>query len=295
MRSRIFVLGACLILALLVFSACQPPAVDVEAETFAVKTAMENYFVADKEKSIDKLATLVDQNIAVISPFTGEDFIGWEAVKAHVEKYFSDETFTVTNYAIKDPVIKISALGDAAWFHASVDESYTYQGKSFNYSDIKWTGALQKYEGNWIFTQVQFAFLRANEAKLAGYRTVIEAQNAKIAEAVATGNVDAIVAYYEDNAILMPPNSEMLTGIDMVKTDWQNAFGQGLKSGTFTVINVIDGGEYVCEIGKYQMTIQPRGRRATTENGKYMTAWLPQPDGSLKIAFDMWNSSPAPK
>jgi ketosteroid isomerase-like protein len=280
---------------MVMITACEPPKVDVEAETFAVKTAMENYFLADKEKSIDKLAALMDVNVEVISPVSGEDLIGWEAYKAYVEKYYGDETYTATGYAINAPVIKISRQGDAAWFHALVDVSYDYQGKSYTYRDMKWTGALQKYEGNWIFTQLHFSFPRASEAKLAAYRTVIEAQNAKIVEAVAAGNVDAIAAFYTDTAILMPPNSEILTGTDMVKATWQGLFGQGLKSCTLSIEKVVDGGEYVCEIGKYQMSIQPRGRRATTEYGKYFVAWLPQADGSLKIAFDMWNSSPAPK
>ncbi|HUX08770.1 MAG TPA: nuclear transport factor 2 family protein [Acidobacteriota bacterium] len=292
MKPAMSILLTSLLLALLLSSACQQE-VDISAETFAVKAVMEQYFAAAKEKSMDKLTEVAgDPELTFVTPYSGENFDGWEAFKAHVEEYFGDETFKFNNYVIKDHKVRISPLGDAAWCSTLIAEEFEFQGSSF-YWDLECTSVLEKREGIWKIALMHFSFPRAGEEALAKYRATIEANNAAISEAVAAGNVDAMVAFYTVDAALMPPNSEILKGTDLITATMQGMVNQGTKGLVLTTTEISDAGEFICEIGRYDMRIQPRGRRATTEVGKYLVMWQPQPDGSLKIALDMWNTSPA--
>jgi ketosteroid isomerase-like protein len=51
----------------------------------------------------------------------------------------------------------------------------------------------------------------------------------------------------------------------------------------------------VYEIGKYGISLTlPGTQHPLADNGKYMTIWEKQPDGSLKIKLDIWNTDMNP-
>lgn len=291
MKAPVSILLTCLLLVVLLCTSCQQE-VDVQAETIAVKTVMENYFIAVKEKSMEKLAEVAgDPEVTFVTPMSGENYYSWEAYKAHVEQYFGDETFKFNNYVIKDHKVRISPLGDAAWCSTLIAEEYEFHGSQI-FSDLECTAVLEKREDKWKIALMHYSYPRAGEEALAGYRTRIEDNNAAFSEAVAAGEIDAITALYTQDATFLPPNSEILKGTDLIKAAVQGMVNQGVKGFVLTTTEIFDAGEFICEIGRYEMTTQPRGRRATTEIGKYLVMWKPQPDGSMKIALDMWNTSP---
>jgi ketosteroid isomerase-like protein len=51
----------------------------------------------------------------------------------------------------------------------------------------------------------------------------------------------------------------------------------------------------IAEIGTYKMSFTMEGMSGEmTDTGKYLTIWEQQPDGSLKIALEMWNTDNFP-
>jgi len=127
-------------------------------------------------------------------------------------------------------------------------------------------------------------------------RKAIESGNLKFGEAVRQGNGAAIAALYTDDATLMPPNSEIIKGKPGIEAFWKGGLGMGIKDAVLTTVEVFGMGDLACEIGKYNLKIQPAGQAAFEDSGKYIVIWKKQADGSWKLHVDIWNTSlPAPK
>lgn len=126
----------------------------------------------------------------------------------------------------------------------------------------------------------------------------IEAIRALDASWVTAGqskNVDAWVAFYADNATVLPPNepaassreairksvSELLT-LPGLSIDWKPA-----------KIEVARSGELAYLYGAYNLAWDESGKRAT-DKGKNVEIWKKQPDGRWKCIVDTWNSDLAP-
>jgi uncharacterized protein (TIGR02246 family) len=123
----------------------------------------------------------------------------------------------------------------------------------------------------------------------------IESTNARFVEAYNRGDVASVAALYTDDAVLLPPNAQLLRGRQAIGEFWNAARQAGLRSLILKTASVDDSGELACEIGSYTLKIQPEGGGATTDKGKYVVVWKRQADGSWKLAVDIWNTdSPLP-
>ena len=59
-----------------------------------------------------------------------------------------------------------------------------------------------------------------------------------------------------------------------------------------TTIEVQRGGDYIYEIGTYTQSVKMADvNEPVKQNGKYVTIWKRGPDGQLKIAVEIYNSS----
>jgi uncharacterized protein (TIGR02246 family) len=130
----------------------------------------------------------------------------------------------------------------------------------------------------------------------------VEAIRALDASWVAAGqskSVDAWVAFYADDAAVLPPNEPVATNSDAIRKsvselltlpnlsiDWKT-----------TKIEVARSGELAYLYGAYQLAWDEGGKRAT-DRGKNVEIWKKQPDGRWKCIVDTWNSDlpavPAP-
>ena len=68
----------------------------------------------------------------------------------------------------------------------------------------------------------------------------------------------------------------------------------GMKITAFKSANtdLLVSGDFVIDIGTYEITLtMPQmGDMPYTDNGKYMTVWEMQDDGSLKVIVETWNT-----
>jgi len=144
-----------------------------------------------------------------------------------------------------------------------------------------------------------FALLKCatpRSTDVAALRTAIEAGSAKWMEAFNRGDAAGTAALYTDDAAVLAPNSEMIQGRPGIQDLWSGAIQMGLKDVSLTTVDVGGSGETAYEIGKYSLKIQPTGKQAMTDSGKYVVVWKRQNDGTWKLQADIWNSSmPAPK
>ncbi len=126
---------------------------------------------------------------------------------------------------------------------------------------------------------------------MAQVRQAVEEANVKFGEAVRMADAAALAGLYTEDARLLPPNSEMIEGKEGIEAFWGGGLQMGIKDAVLTTVDVLGMGDMVCEIGKYDLTIQPEGQEAIKDNGKYVVIWKKTMDGTWKLHIDIWNTS----
>jgi ketosteroid isomerase-like protein len=120
--------------------------------------------------------------------------------------------------------------------------------------------------------------------------------NQQMAKAMMEGNPQATLGFYAKDAVSLPNYGEMVKGIDAIKKSNEEMASSGkVNSVEFNTVMVNTYGNMVSEIGTYKMNITMPGMASPVEdNGKYLTLWEKQPDGSLKIKVETWNTDKNP-
>lgn len=126
---------------------------------------------------------------------------------------------------------------------------------------------------------------------MAQVRQAVEEANARLGEAIRMGDAAAVAALYTEDAKLLPPNSEMIQGREGIEAFWGGGIQMGIKDVVLTTVEVLRMGDMVCEIGQYDLTIQPEGQEAMKDNGKYVVIWKHASDGTWELYVDIWNTS----
>ena len=125
------------------------------------------------------------------------------------------------------------------------------------------------------------------EPDKAALKTLIDEYNAAVIEGMMSGNMDKSMPYYADDAVSMPSSAPMLKGKEAIKNYSDEMSKSGMK---FTTSEIGGSGNLAYEIGTYEMSID-LGPMDIDDNGKYLTLWKKQADGSWKVYAETWNSS----
>jgi ketosteroid isomerase-like protein len=125
----------------------------------------------------------------------------------------------------------------------------------------------------------------------------IEKLNKDMAQAMIDGNSEKTLSLYASDAISLPNYKKMVEGIDAIKMSNEEMIKSGMKVKTFetTTLKVTNCDNLVIEVGTYKMSFTMAGMDAPmSDNGKYITVWEKQKDGSLKIKIETWNTDNNP-
>ena len=122
-------------------------------------------------------------------------------------------------------------------------------------------------------------------------RSKIHAANKGFVEAFNKGDLSTAMRVYAKDATILPPNIDMLKGIEGITAFWRGALDMGVKEAELETVELTPMGEDSAqEIGKYVLKIQPEDGTIITDKGKYLMIWK-LVDGSWKWHTDAWNSS----
>ncbi len=121
-------------------------------------------------------------------------------------------------------------------------------------------------------------------------RKTIEEGNIIFGEAFRRGDAAAVAELYTADALLLPPNSEKIYGKNRINEFWAGAIKMGATDVTLTSVHVFLMGHYTCEIGQYNLTIEPQNVPTIEDKGKYLVIWKEQ-DGNWKLHIDIWNTN----
>ena len=140
-----------------------------------------------------------------------------------------------------------------------------------------------------------FGASSGEDAAVREARAAIESANARFSEAFARGDAKALAALYTPDAIVFPPDSDVIRGNEAIGSFWKTTRDGGVRSATLTTVDVGRSGDVAYESGTVTLTIQPAGAEPTTVAEKYVVVWMRQSDGAWKLHRDIWNSFPGKK
>ncbi len=131
---------------------------DIYTDKQMVENAIRNSIGWAKTKDINLLYSVIanDTNYIEVHP-DGKVVKGFQNFKK-AEAFWMNPDFKAVRYEIKDLTINFSKSGDVAWFFCILDDINEWKGKPSNWENTRWTGVMEKRDGNWIIVQMHFSF-----------------------------------------------------------------------------------------------------------------------------------------
>jgi ketosteroid isomerase-like protein len=128
---------------------------------------------------------------------------------------------------------------------------------------------------------------------LATVKETIQKINKTFAEASIAGDWDTVFSYYLDDVVVMPHFYQTVKGkeawMQLQKT--AHSDGRKVESASFTTVDLWMCGDLVYEVGRYIMsTTLPRLSHPYSDQGKYLSIWQKQEEGSLRVKLLIWNT-----
>lgn len=115
-------------------------------------------------------------------------------------------------------------------------------------------------------------------------------------QAYASKDIDKVTAYYSDDASVFIPGMPIITGKTNIVSKLGPLLGDKNFSLNFATDNVVvsKSGDMAYSDGTYTMTsTDSKTKKAVSENGKFVTVYMKQVDGSWKAVADI-NNADAP-
>jgi len=110
--------------------------------------------------------------------------------------------------------------------------------------------------------------------------------------AAAAKDLEQTLAYYSDDAIVLPPNARSGTTKEAIRNIWKDLLASPGLVITWKPARVQLGksGEMAWVSGVYELKMNDTTGKPINDRGKYLEVWEKQSDGNWKCVADMWNS-----
>jgi uncharacterized protein (TIGR02246 family) len=120
--------------------------------------------------------------------------------------------------------------------------------------------------------------------------------DAQWSKTAGTHDVDGTVAYYSDDAVLLPPNAPIVVGKKAIRESWVALLSPNIAlSWQSKKIEVSKSGDLAYVVGTYSLTATDAHGNPNTDRGKTVEVFKKEADGTWKVVADMYNSDlPAP-
>jgi ketosteroid isomerase-like protein len=128
--------------------------------------------------------------------------------------------------------------------------------------------------------------------KPSGVEQLLRDLDAQWAKAAAAKDVEQTIAYYSDDAIVLPPNATSAATKEAVRNVWKEMFASPGLVITWkpTKVQLAKSGDMGWVSGTYELTMNDASGKPIDDRGKYLEVWEKQSDGNWKCRADMWNS-----
>lgn len=160
-EKRLFRLTVIGVLAIISAACTQNPdkiKVEHEEEVKAISRVVDSCIGWAKNKDIKLFYSCIfnDPTFLSVRP-SGGVVRGVEQLKSS-EEFWMNPDFQYVKHDITNLTIRLSQSGDVAWFFCILNDRNTWKGKPAEWLNTRWTGVLEKREGNWVIMQQHFSF-----------------------------------------------------------------------------------------------------------------------------------------
>lgn len=134
---------------------------------------------------------------------------------------------------------------------------------------------------------------RGNRAEV---RAEILRLDAEWSQAAQKRDVDRVVSYWADDAVVLPPSSGAVVGKGAIRDFVVKSFqtpGFGISWKT-TDVTVSESGDLAYATGTNRVTFRGADGREASVDGKAVTVWRRNPSGTWKCVVDIWNDAAPP-
>ena len=121
-------------------------------------------------------------------------------------------------------------------------------------------------------------------------RTAVEAGNKQFVDHFGKGDAAGVAALYTDDAQVLPPNGEPVTGQAGIQKFWQGVMTSGVKGAKLTTVEAAAAADTAWEVGRYELS---GADGKVLDGGKYVVVWK-RVGGRWKLHRDIWNTSRPP-
>ena len=111
----------------------------------------------------------------------------------------------------------------------------------------------------------------------------------RLEQAFNRGDAAAVAALYTEDATLLPPGADILTGRRAAQARWQAAHDTGARNLSLDPVSVETyGGDAAREIGRFTLEAPGQGGQTARVEGKYVVVWKRTAEG-WRLDTDIWN------
>ena len=119
----------------------------------------------------------------------------------------------------------------------------------------------------------------------------IDALRGSFAAAMSAGDVDGMMFDYAEDAVQMPPNEPAVRGTGAIRARHQAFLDQYEIVLENPAEEIFVTGDWGLLRGSYVISLTPKADGEPIQDaGKYLVTWRRQPDGSWRVAHEIWNS-----
>ena len=134
---------------------------------------------------------------------------------------------------------------------------------------------------------LSFAFVSTTAAADSKLEKAVRDADAEWSKVAAAKDLDKTVAFYADNAVVLPPNQPAVTNKDGIRNLWKGFLDSFIDiSWKTTRVEVAKSGDMAVLTGTYEMTMKDGSK----DKGKYCEVWQKKADGKWKVGIDMFSS-----
>ncbi len=119
--------------------------------------------------------------------------------------------------------------------------------------------------------------------------TAINALNIKWDTAVNQGDTMQLASLYVDNAVMMPPSSEILSDRGAIKNYWDNLREVGIDVYAISTVDLRIDGDTAYQTVLWDATRNAADGNVIQFNGNMSNVLERQKDGTWKIKLQSWN------
>ena len=130
---------------------------------------------------------------------------------------------------------------------------------------------------------LSFAFVGTTMAADSKLEKAVRDADAEWSKFAAAKDLDKTVAFYADDAVILPPNQPAVTNKDGIRNLWKGFLDSFIDiSWKTTRVEVAKSGDMAVLTGTYQMTMKDGSK----DNGKYCEVWQKKADGKWKVGIE---------